>query len=241
MNALHIGFQKDILLPKGGFLFIGDDIPTVPRARIFDPLRHSLNPLKNIDYKKARELADALYAIYPQGENTLTVRQGRRALLQTLLNSRRFDKTTDTTSEVKDLIDDLVTSPVLRRVFCNPTNFSFSPTSTILARISRRELGDFDALVLGLLLINHFKGQLVIPDFGFYGRDAHTSLIRENRLVAGVDFLAELPTRLRHAALLIEGKVASHAHVDDAETLAKYAGLSPGTNAYNAFIEAAIS
>lgn len=241
MNALHIGFNSEVKLPKGGFLFIGDQLPTIPRARIFDPLTDTLNPLHRIDYKRARELADALYAISPQGQNTLTVREGRRALLQTLISSRRFDRLSTTTAEVHAMIADILTSPVLSRMLCNSTNFSFSANSVILARINRSELGDFDALVIGLILINHFHGQLVIPDFGFYGRDAHISLIRENRLIAGVDYLAQLPPQLRHAALLIKDKTASRAHIDDAEMLAKYASLSPGTNAYNDFIEAAIS
>jgi hypothetical protein len=64
---------------------MADQIPAVPdwkRLNIFDPLKHSFNPLKDIDYKKARELADVLYTISPQGENTLTVGNGRRALLK---------------------------------------------------------------------------------------------------------------------------------------------------------------
>jgi hypothetical protein len=59
-----------------------------------------------------------------------------------------------------------------------------------MARINRAELGDFDALVLGLLLMGHFKGQLVVPDLGFYGRDAHVSLVREERLIGGVNLAA---------------------------------------------------
>ena len=84
------------------------------------------------------------------------------------------------------MVDDVLISPVLRRVLCHPTNFSFNPRSTILARINRAELGDFDALVLGLLLISLFEGQVVVPDFGFYGREHHIALIRQNRLSAGV-------------------------------------------------------
>ena len=34
--------------------------------------------------------------------------------------------------------------------------------------------------------MSHFKGQIIVPDFGFYGREAHVSLLRENRLMAGV-------------------------------------------------------
>src|ERR1700735_26576 len=74
---------------------------------------------------------------------------------------------------------------VLRRVLCNPMNFSFNSNSVIQARIDRAELGDFDALVLGLLLVSHAKGQVVVGDFGFYGRDIHSRLIREEQLIAG--------------------------------------------------------
>src|SRR6185437_14087279 len=114
--------------------------------------------------------------------------------------------------------------------------FSFNPRSVILARLNRAELGEFDALVLGLLLIAHYKGQLVIPDFGFYGRDAHVSLIREGRLIAGVNFLGELPVKLRQSVLLIKDKVGSGATLDDAETLAGYAKRLRGTNEYNDFV-----
>ena len=50
-------------------------------------MKHSFNPLTNIDYKKAREIADILYTVSPQGENTLTVRNGKRALLKMLLEA----------------------------------------------------------------------------------------------------------------------------------------------------------
>jgi hypothetical protein len=61
----------------------------------------------------------------------------------------------------------------------------------VLARLDRAVLGDFDAFVIASLLISQFKEQVVIPDFGFYGRQYHTALVRQNRLVAGVNTLAE--------------------------------------------------
>ena len=67
------------------------------------------------------------------------------------------------------------------------------------------------------------------------------SQIRENRLVAGINFLAELPPKLRHGVLLMKEKVARGATSDDAETLATYAGLVRGTNGYNSFVEGALS
>jgi hypothetical protein len=103
-----------------------------------------------------------LYAIAPQGENTLTVRNGKRALVEILtapptrLDKLRIDTGKNAPTgyvEASDAVRDILISPVLRRVLCNPTDqFSFNPRSVILARINRAELGDFDALVLGLFL-----------------------------------------------------------------------------------------
>jgi hypothetical protein len=135
MNKLYVGLTKAIDLPKGGFLFIDDELPDIPRARIFDPRLDSFNPLKGIDYKKAREIADVLYTVYPQGENTLTVRNGRRALMHALIRAKRLDKVTGD-EEVRGLMDDLLASPILDRVLCNPTDFPFNPRSAILARIT---------------------------------------------------------------------------------------------------------
>jgi hypothetical protein len=89
--------------------------------------------------------------------------------------------------------------------------------------------------------MSHFRGQIVCPDLGFYGRDVHANLIREERLVAGVNFLDELPDRLRQTALSIKEKVTSGATYEDAETLAGYAGLVPRTNEYNEFIQGAMA
>jgi hypothetical protein len=89
MNKLYVGFSKQIELPKiSGYLHIDDEVPTIKRSHVFDPKKHCFNPLKDIDYKKARELAELLYTIAPQGENTLTVRNGKRALLKALLDGK---------------------------------------------------------------------------------------------------------------------------------------------------------
>jgi hypothetical protein len=244
-NKLYIGFQKHIELPKGGCIFIDDEVPDIPRARIFDHAKHSFNPLKDIDYKKAREIADILYTVSPQGESTLTVRNGKRSLLAMLLDgAKRLDKLGEGSGagavEATETVNDVLVSPVLRRVLCNPTNFSFNPRSVILARVNRAELGDFDALVLGLLLMAHFEGQVVVPDFGFYGRELHVSLIRENRLIAGINTLAELTPKLRQSVLLIPQKMSRGTTYEDAETLARYNRLAPGTNGFNDFVAEAL-
>jgi hypothetical protein len=243
MNQLHVGFSKEIQPPEGGYLLIDDEVAVVPRARIFDPPTHCLNPLENIDYKKARELADALYTASPQGETTLTVRNGKRSLLQGLLSADRLDRIAfgKEEAEAQAMVGDLLTSPVLKKMLCNATNFSFNPHSVILARVNRKELGDFDALIIGLLLMAHYEGQVIVPDFGFYGRECHTRLIREERLIAGVNVLGELSPKLRQSVLLIKDKVARGTTVEDAEKLAEYERLAPGTNGFNDYVGAAIA
>ncbi|MBR1214616.1 hypothetical protein [Bradyrhizobium sp. JYMT SZCCT0180] len=105
-----------------------------------------------------------------------------------------------------------------------------------MARINPAELGDHDARILGALLISQFKGQIIVPDFGFYARDFHASLIREGRLIAGVYTLSELDKRLREMCLLMETE-ASRCTYEDAEALARYEGLVPGTVGYSAFVD----
>ena len=251
-NKLYIGFTKIVELPKGGFLLIDNEARKAPRARIFDPTKHSFNPLKGIDYRKAREIAEILYTASPQGENTLTVRNGKRALLRMLLEGHeRLDKLPPAEKgdagalEAMETIGDVLVSPVLRRVLCNPTNFSFKPNSRIFARINRAELGEFDALALGLLLMAQFQGQVIIPDGGFYLRDAHASLIRQDRLIVGVNSLNEMPVKLRQMALLIRERVPSGALYEDAVTLAYHAGLRPDLtredNPFNNFVRTAMA
>jgi len=198
MNQLYLGFSNKIERPKGWWLSIDDEPMEHPKGRIFDPMQHTFNPLRGIDYKKARELAELFFTISPQGENTLTVRNGKRALMRALMKADRLDRVTGD-DEVSALMADILASPILRKVLCSDGHgFSFGGTnSKISARLNRVELDKFDALVLGLLLMSHAKCQLIVPDFGFYGRDIHSRLIREKRLIAGVNHLGELPEKLR--------------------------------------------
>jgi hypothetical protein len=251
MNKLYVGREKTVELPKGGCLLIDDEIRDVKewrRPRIFDPLKHSFNPLKDIDYRKACDLVAVFEAVFPAGAGTLTKEGVPDVLLEALLagperlDTLLEDKSADPSYvSAQRMVRRLMRSPVLKRVFCNPTNFTFNRNSVNMARINRAELGDFDALVLGLFLMAQFEGQIVCPDFGFYGRDLHIASIRGQRLIAGVNFLDELPPKLLQSALLIKDKEPKGATVDDAETVALYAGLIRGTNAYNDFVERATS
>jgi hypothetical protein len=123
--------------------------PTTPKAKIFDPLKHSFNPLKNIDRKTARELAEVLYTTSAQGENTLTVRNGRRALAQALSAGTRFDKLNvrsdikGVKEEVEGMLAELLFTDVVRNAVCSQNDFPFIGRNTnVFARINRAELGN---------------------------------------------------------------------------------------------------
>lgn len=257
MNSLLIGIadKTDWLLKRasGSFLLI-DDGPIVatfleefPKTKLFDIAKDSFNPLRGIDYKRARDFAEAIYTASPQGENTLTVRNGKRALLKLLLSgaSRLTDLPSpeetkdDAEKEALGAIEDVLFSPVLKRVLCNPTNFSFK--GQVVVKLDRAAIGDFDAFILASLLIGQYKGQVIVPDLGFYGRNFYMSLIRQERLIAAVQTLSQLPVTLKDNVLLIKDKQGEQCTYDDAQTLALYAGLIPGTVQHTEFVQQAVS
>lgn len=252
MNFLLVGTNKTQILEHlpDTFLLIDDGplidaIKTPPRRKVtrFDVTKHTFNPLKDIDYRRARDFIYVLDAIFPEGQNTLTRKNSNFVLLKALRANPKSlptlvpPKWNDPAhTDALQKIETLLLSPVLSTVLTGPQNFPLR--GIVLARLNRAELGDFDCFVLANLLVSNYKGHVVVPDFGFYGAKHHLSLMRQNRLVAGVNFLAESP--LRNSLLLIEQKTASHCLPEDAETLAQYEGLTHGTNAYNDFIERSI-
>jgi len=251
MNQFLIGnadkTETLLQLARPPFLLI-DDGPIAeafsaqfPKAKQFDISRHSFNPLKGMDYKRARDFAATIYTASPEGKDTLTVRNGRRSLAKLLLtNVSRLDKLAANTTnigpgaiEAIDTIDDLLLSPMLRQVLCSPSNFTFvgrrgEPIS-IIARIDRTEFPDFDSFVLASLLIGQFlQGQVIVPDFGFYGRDFYTSLIRQGRVVVAVKFLGELSPLLRQSLLSNSDKHFFGLTREDAERLIFYSSTPTG-------------
>ena len=243
-STLYVGSDFDIEWPAGGYLCITDKLPKklpAPRhplevVKVFDPKRDHLNPLQGMDHKKARELADIFYANATEGSDTLTVRNGRRTLSRLFV--RKFDTLADIEKTLwakatdKDIspgelealgtISDVLLSPVVKRVVCHPTDFSFNVNWVILAKIDPEELGEDDARFLALLLMMHYKGLLVVPEFGLYARNIHTRLIRKDCLIAGVNELKELPEKVRNRFMLVPNKVIKGATWDDAVELVKY-------------------
>jgi hypothetical protein len=253
VNHLYLGSDKSRILDntEPGALLI-DDGPLVDdfvqrfRAKVFDPAKHSFNPLAGIDHKRARDIARAIYSADPQaGQSTLTVRNGRRALARMLLAAGRLDKLTGDSkdpavAEALGTVDDLLFSPVVRQVLCGRINFRPGKAS-IVARLDRAELGEEEALILALLLIGQHQGQVIVPDFGFYGRPLHMSLIRQGRLTAGLNALSDLgkpDDKLRQAMLTIKDKHGAGCLYEDALELAKYlCPFLPGQDGHTGFVQ----
>lgn len=244
---LYIG-TAEIELPKGSWLFIGEKCEH-PRVKVFDPLHGgSFNPLKNIDKKTARQIAKIPYLASPEGANTLTVRNGRRALAPALFNAGRFDNVQvrsdikGVNEEVQGILDDLLFTDVMRTALCSEAEFGFEGYNRkVFARIDRTEIGDEDALILGLLLMLHYKGPIIVDDLGFYGLDMHANLVRQGRLSGWVSTLDELPPRLLKEMLRGE-KIATGVTYEDAAEIAKYeCKFPPHTDGYDTFIKSAMA
>lgn len=250
MNKLHLGFSNNFKndfdeFRKSGFLLITDDPPPIPKARLFDLTRHGFNPLKGMNEKRARELSDALYTLTPGGENTLRVKYGRIAFQDAFMISPSLDRLKTKDEDALIVMKDILFNPTVRNVLCSTerTQFDFRMKPVVIVRLHRKELGDKDALILAFFLIAQWPGQIIIEDFGFYGRDAHISLIRENRLIAGVNYLNELPPRLRRAMFSIEDVELRNTLYEDAVEMVRFAHdaagnpLLPDTVGYSDFIK----
>lgn len=254
MNVLSVGSPEPLLdhLPDR-FLLIDDGpfidqlhLPPRRAVNVLDTNTMSFNPLRDMTYLKAREFLAVLDAVFPEGESTLTRRYSNFVLLNALLaNPKRLDSLIpepdrkDTAAlDAWQKIQTLLLSPVLENVLNRPSNMSFK--GTIIARLDRAVLGDFDCFVLANLLISQYRGPVVIPDFGFYQCAFHTSLLRQDRLIAGITSFDEVP-KFRNRLVQIGTKIGRRCTPTDAKILALYEGLSPDTNAYNDFIAARIA
>jgi hypothetical protein len=248
MNALIVGTNKDPILDHlpDTFLLIDDgplidaiNIPPRRAVTIFDPAIHSFDPLKGMTYRRARDFIAVLDAVFPEGESTLTRKNANFVMLDALLKKpKRLDalipaKADSAYVDARQKIQTLLFSPILKNVLTRPTNISFK--GIVLAKLNRAEHGDFDCFVLANLLIAQYKASVVIPDFGFYACPPHHDLLRQGRLIAGINSFDEVPS-FKQTLLLLQNKTASRCSADDAKQLALYEGLLPGTNAYNDFI-----
>jgi hypothetical protein len=238
MLQLNVGFSNQVTVPKkGACLFIGDEVPELPRwrrAKVFEPGEHSINLLEKMSYKRACGIVDMFDAAFTRGDGTLTKDTGLEFIASSL---ERHPKTLEELVPEPDKksstghvwaygkVQKILRSPVLRSVFCKPTNFPFKKSTLVLARLNRAEFGDFECQMIGLALIAGYPGQIVVEDGDSYLRDGHVYLIREDRLKVGFRKLSTLKRRapdLHDELLCIPDKGGSGATFEDAETLARY-------------------
>jgi hypothetical protein len=220
---------------------------TFPQITRFDAEQHRLNPLAGITHRGAKDFISTINAIYPEGENTLTRKNSNYVLLKALLDQPDLLDTLIAPSEdpaIKDAyqkIDALLMSPILKTVLLEPTNFSFK--GILIVRLDPAELGEEECFALGQFLIGqyqrHSQGQIIIPDYGLYAALHHTQLIRQGRLVACVNYLDEMPPKIKKLMLLGD-KVPARCTYDDAVVLADYARIPKGTTGYTDFLDRAI-
>ncbi len=250
MKKLYVGVDREVETPEGGGLLITDVIPKLPRnfhPRVFDHTKHCLNPFAGgMTYEKACSIVESFDALFPRGNGTLTKDTGLDFLLDALLKgAKSFEELIpepdkkSTTGHVwaYNKVQRLLLSPVLKRVFCGEKQFSLNSNwrSTIVLRVNRAELLDFDARALVLFFMSEFQGQIVVTDYGPYCHEGHINLLEQDRFIVGVNTLSEVRMRAPHLAdrlLQIKDKVANGATFDDAEVLAKAAGLVPRTVQY---------
>lgn len=243
-KIFKVDFSRDTLIVDDGPVIDSLTIPPGRKVTRLDLRKHHLNPLEGMNYKRARDFISILDAIYPEGLNTLTRKNSNFVLLNALMSGETHldklihpDNADPAAIDAYQKIETLLVSPVLRAVFCKPTNFT---QRVVLAKLDRALIGDFDAFAIASFLVSQFKGHVVIPDFGFYGRDFHISLIRQHRLTAGLYSFSEVDIKLRQALLTIPRKIAYRATFEDAQLLANYAGKEPHTMGHGDFIEEAM-
>jgi hypothetical protein len=231
---------------RGPFLLIADDgtaaacAERFPDAPLFNLRNHSFAIRR--DYDGVRDFADI---VFPD-KDLMTYMHGKRELVKLLLDTTTpitelaGDTKNPAIAEALAAIEDLLLSPVLRRVLTRKPNFDFE--RSVIAALDG--IYHEDARKLASMLIGQHKGHVIVPDFGFYGRPLHLSLIRQKRLTAGLSTLSEAPLSLQQPLLTIPEKYGAGCTYDDAVVLAKYAGLVPDfsreDNPYNRFIREAV-
>lgn len=147
---------------------------------------------------------------------------------------KRYDAAS---SRVVMQIASILINPVLRNFLTRaPT---FPPDKLVIVIIDRAQWGDFDSFTVANFLINYAHGHIIIPDFGFYAREFHITLMRQKRLIAGVNFLSELPHNLQQASLH-DSYLVPPCTAEDAERVALYRGLIPGRVEHTQFLQEAV-
>jgi hypothetical protein len=116
----------------------------------------------------------------------------------------------------------LLMSPMIRNIVGQTRTTFSNRTNVIIANLDRARLGDITARLLGGLLITRSTGHVVVNDYGFFSAPLP---LPQDRFTVVVNFLDELPPRLRNDVLGIDQKFVFKTHKKDADELSFHVGL----------------
>ena len=122
---------------------------------------------------------------------------------------------------LQNKIGTLLMSPMIRNIVGQEVT-TFGNASVIIANLDRAKLGDTTARLLGGLLIARSRGNVVIPDYGFFSAPLP---LPQDRFTVSLNFLDELAPVLRQAILGIDEKYVFKTNKKDAEELLFYVGV----------------
>ncbi len=238
VNFFQIGHRPKDFDTLPGSISFEDEPEPKDGIKIYDPEKHGLNPLP-LKYPANREFAAGFWP----DKDLMTYRNGRFALARLVMKANKIENLyygrSDSDKEAKMVIDDVLLSPLLKKAFRKQMPRWFFSDSPIIVRLNRKEIGDEDAKIIFNILVLKANRQIIVKDFGFYAREHHARLIREERLIAGVNTLSELPETLRDRMMTMP-KLGSGCIYLDALKLAEDARLRPDplreNNDYDKFI-----
>jgi hypothetical protein len=116
----------------------------------------------------------------------------------------------------------LLMSPMIRNIVGQKRTLFSEKTNIIIANLDRAKLGDITARLLGGLLITRSTGNVVVNDYGFFSAPLP---LPQDRFTVAINFLDELPQKLRNDLLGIEQKFVFKTHKKDADELSFHVRL----------------
>jgi hypothetical protein len=140
----------------------------------------------------------------------------------TVINSWDQKQRQAALAPLQNKLGTLLMSPMIRNIVGQKRTLFTAKTKVIIANLDRAKLGDITARLLGGLLITRSTGHVVINDYGFF---CAPLALPQERFTVALDFLDELPPRMRYDVLGIEQKFVFKTHKKDADELSFHVGL----------------
>jgi len=141
---------------------------------------------------------------------------------------------------LKAKIGELVTSPLVRNILAQPhSTFSLGGGHIVIANLDRTRIGNQTAFLLGSLLLARSRGPVYVNNLGFFATDQLASFFSQGRFTVSLQYLDELPRKLRQEVLAFDDVRAERVNMEDAEVLSfKLGVMNPRTLMENDPIDA---